>query len=137
MGGVNLDRLFEATQGAAVIALGVAKMSSLEIVPVGVQVLDPRSRRDEGRRRRELDFDGFDDTGGDLILDREDVVGFTVETARASRWNRSRQSGSDASSVGRAARMPPTVHVPSLAVIGYSPRRAAGLLCLPACCSDD
>jgi hypothetical protein len=69
---IELHGLLITTESAAVIALRVAKMPRLEIVVVGLKVLDLRPRRNNQAPRGKSHSDGLDDSGSDLVLNRED-----------------------------------------------------------------
>ena len=64
------------------VGLGVPQVPRVEIVRVGLEVLHLRPRRNHGVPYSEPRFDSLDDSGGDFVLDREDVLSIAIEAFR-------------------------------------------------------
>ena len=76
---IDLYRLLKRTKRAAMIALGVAQMTSFEVMAVGFDVLDLGPLGHELRCPREPNPDGFNDRGGSVVLNCEDILHLAVE----------------------------------------------------------
>ena len=78
---VPADGLLEGAEGPGEVLLP-AKVPTLQVASVGLEVRGPRPDDDRVLPRREVGLDGHDDARGDFVLDREDVLGLAVESFR-------------------------------------------------------
>ena len=79
MSRIEVDGFLEGANGPAMVLLGVPKMLSQQVAPIGFEVTGLRSGREGPRTRSEPGLDGLNDTSGDLVLHGEDVLQLPVE----------------------------------------------------------